>query len=85
MFNYQRVPACWSGIVGECLLVDVCCVVHDYWRILFLLVHILVLAFYSLHINVNVKVLVCLLFLYVLICVCVLAHACLCVHGIRMW
>ena len=52
---------------------------------LFLLVHMLVLAFYCLHFDVNVLVLVmCLLFLCVLICVCMFVHACLCVQGIRM-
>ena len=24
-------PTCWFGIVGECLLLHACCVVHDYW------------------------------------------------------
>ena len=71
--------------MGECLLVRVCCYVHDYWCLLFLLVHMLVLAFYCLHVDVNVLVLVmCLVFLCVLICVFVLVHACLCVQGIRM-
>ena len=72
--------------MGECLLVRACCVVHNYWCMLFLLVNMLVLAFYCLHVDVNVLVLVmCLLFLCVMICVCLLVHACLCVHGIRMW
>ena len=61
-----------------------CCNVHDYWCLLFLLVHMLVLAFYCLHVDVNVLVLVmCLLFLCVLICVLVLVHACLCVQALE--
>ena len=28
---FQRVPACWFGIVGECLMLCDCCVLHDYW------------------------------------------------------
>ena len=62
-----------------------CCVVHDHWCMLFLLLHMLVFAFYCLHVDVNVLVLVCLQFLCVLICECVFVQACLCVHGIRMW
>ena len=85
MFIFQRVPACWFGIVGECLLVPACCVVHGYWCMHVLLVHMLVFVFYCLHVDVNVFVLLCLLFLCVLICVCILVHACLCVCGIRMW
>ena len=45
--------------MGECLLVCACCVVHDYWCMLFLLAHMLVLAFYCLHVDVNELVLVC--------------------------
>ena len=50
---------------------------------LFLPLHMLVLAHYCLYVNVNVTVLVFLLFLCVLIYVCLLAHACLCVHGLE--
>ena len=61
-------PACWFGIVGECLLLCDCCVLHDYWCMHDLLVHMLVLAFYCLHVEVNVLVLLFLLFLCLLIC-----------------
>ena len=65
--------------MGECLLVCACYVVHDYWCMLFLLVHMLVLAFYCLHVDVNVLVLVvCLLFLCVDICVLVGACVFMC-------
>ena len=50
------------------LLLRACCVVHDHWCMLFLLVHMLVLAFYCLHVDVNVLVLLCLLFLCVDLC-----------------
>ena len=42
---------------------------HDYWCMLFKLMHMLMLAFYCLHVDVNLKVLVCLLFLCVDLCV----------------
>ena len=73
------------GCLHVCLglLVHACCVVHNFGFMLVLPVHMLVLAFYCLHVNVNVTVLVCLLFLCVLIYVCLLVHACLCVQGLE--
>ena len=65
----------------RCLHVVLCMIIG---ACMFLLVHMLVLAFYCLQIDVNVLVLLCLLFLGVLICVCILVHVCLCVCGIRM-
>ena len=62
---FQRVPACWFGIVGECLLLCDCCVLHDYWCM-----HDFASAYVGacLHVEVNVFVLWFLLFLCLLIC-----------------
>ena len=79
----------WCLRVGLGLLVNAyCCVIVVFCKINgacnILLVHMLVLAFYCLHVEVNVLVVLCLLFLCLLICSCILVHAYLCVCGIRM-